>query len=59
MPNYRISSQLVFENNTLNSYLGRVKYYEGDMYLYSETTKIYRLNEEDALYDAKILAEDH
>ena len=59
MPNHTISANLVFTDNGPEYYVGRVKYYDGDMYLYSETTKIHRLNEEDAIYDAKLLAEDH
>ena len=59
MENQTISTQLVFTNNGPEYYLGRVKFYDGDMYLFSLTTKIHRLNEEDARYDAEKLLEDH
>ena len=58
MENHVVKSQLVFEENGPEYYLGRVLYYDGDQYLYSETTKIPRLNEEDALFDARIMFED-
>ena len=52
---YYISTRLIDHEY----YLGCVKYYDGDQYLYSEWTKINRPNEEDAKYDAVRLAEDH
>ena len=59
MPKHYITANLIFSEDLGEHYIGHVKYYDGDMYLYSEKTKIPRLNEEDALYDAKMLSEDH
>jgi len=56
---YHIKTRLIFSEELGDHYIGTVSYYDGDMYLYSETTKIARLNEMDARYDAERLAEDH
>ena len=39
------------------SYVGSVRWYEGDRYLWSETSKINRLTEDDALMDAYHMAQ--
>ena len=54
-----IKTRLIFSEELGEHYIGTVSYYDGDMYLYSETTKIPRLNEMDARHDAKMLIEDH
>ena len=40
------------------TYVGRVKWYDDDMYLYSESTGIHAITPDDAKLDAKRLAED-
>ena len=54
-----IKARLIFDNDGSEYYLGFVKYYDGDMYLYTEHTQIRRCNEVDAIYDAKKMSEDH
>ena len=59
MPNHYIKTRLIFSETLGEHYIGITQYYDDDMYLYQETTKIPRLNEEDARYDAEMLVEDH
>ena len=59
MPTQFITTRLVSKESGQEYYLGCIKYYDGDQYLYSEWTKIHRLNEEDARFDAQVLSEDH
>ena len=40
-------------------YLGVIKVYEGEMFLWSATSNITRICREDALFDAKKMAEEY
>ncbi len=55
---FTITTNKVKSGDTV-SYFGRIKYYNDDMYLYSEFTGISRLSIKDAEADALWLAENH
>ena len=55
---YEIKTNLVFSNNGPEYYIGWVKWYHKNKYLYSESTGITRSFEQDAIDDAGWLAQD-
>ena len=55
---YKVSTNLVFSDNGPEYYIGRVKWYHNNKYLYSESTGITRTFQKDAVDDATWLARD-
>ena len=55
---FRVSSRSYTKYNNLKTYVGRVRFYENDRFLFSESTGIHRLTPTDAKLDAYKIAED-
>ena len=54
---FRVSSKS-YRSFGIKTFVGRVRFYENDQYLFSESTGIHRLNTVDAKLDAYKIAED-
>ena len=54
---FRVSSRS-YESFGIKTFVGRVRFYENDKYLFSESTGIHRLNAIDAKLDAYKIAEN-
>ncbi len=52
---YRVSSRSYIQRG-IKTYVGRVRFYEKDQFLFSESTGIHRTNPEDAQADATKIA---